>query len=64
MQTLANLTPFPHMINTVVEVFIGSLTGWAVVAVLLQQAAWFVFLWLAGQLLLRAGMRRLVVLGG
>jgi ABC-2 type transport system permease protein len=64
VQTIAHLTPFPHMINTVMQIFIGELTGWALAAALLQQAAWFVALWLSGQLLLRAGLRRLVILGG
>lgn len=62
--TLANLTPFPAMVNTVVEVYLGVLSGPALAAALLGQLFWAVALIGAGQLVLRAGVRRLVIQGG
>jgi len=61
---LCYLTPFPHTVNTLVEVYLGLLEGPALLAALLRQAIWAVALLGAGQLLLRAGVRRLVILGG
>ena len=61
---LSYLTPFPHMINTLVEIYLGSLQGPALATALLNQALWILGLTVAGQLLMRAGVRRLVILGG
>ena len=61
---LAYLTPFPHLVNTVVEVYLGLLQGPALVRALLSQARWAAVLVVAGQLLLRVAVRRLVILGG
>ncbi|HYN88967.1 MAG TPA: ABC-2 family transporter protein, partial [Ardenticatenaceae bacterium] len=61
---LCYLTPFPHTINTVVEVYLGLLQGPALLAALLGQALWIVILVAASQVVLRAGVRRLVILGG
>lgn len=61
---LCYLTPFPHLVNTVVEVYLGLVSGPALARLLLQQALWLVILVAAGQCVLRAGVRRLVVLGG
>ncbi len=61
---IAYLTPFPHMLNTVVEVYLGLLDGPELAWALLNQALWGIGLILAGQWILRAGVRRLVVLGG
>lgn len=58
------LTPFPAMVNTVVEVYLGVVTGPALVQALLVQLAWAVILIGAGQLVLRAGVRQLVIQGG
>jgi len=63
-QHLCNLTPFPAMINTVVEVYLGVLTSPKLIQALLGQALWAVILIGAGQLVLRAGVRRLVIQGG
>jgi ABC-2 type transport system permease protein len=63
-QQLANLTPFPSMINTVIEIYLGVLTGPAVYFALLAQLGWFVGLALLAQVILRAGMRTLVIQGG
>ena len=61
---LAYFTPFPHLVNTVVEIYLGLLQGPALVWALLFQGVWAVILILAGRLLLRVAVRRLVILGG
>jgi ABC-2 type transport system permease protein len=61
---LCYLTPFPHAVNAVVEVYLGLLSGPELALTLLGQAAWALALIGAGQLLLRAGVRRLVIQGG
>ncbi len=61
---LANLTPFPSTVNTIVEVYLGVLTGPEIVQALLTQALWVALLFGAGQLVLRAGVRHLVIQGG
>jgi len=61
---LSYLTPFPHMLNTVVEIYLGVLQGPELIQALLMQIFWIISLWLAAHLVLRAGVRRLVILGG
>ena len=61
---LAELTPFPAMVNTVVEIYLGVLSGPELVSALLTQLMWAAILILLGQLVLRAGVRRLVIQGG
>ncbi len=61
---LCYLTPFPHMVNTVVEIYLGVLRGPALLQALLGQLLWLVALVAIGQLVLRAGVRRLVIQGG
>ena len=62
---LCHLTPFPAMFNTSVEVYLGLVSGarrcgghWLI------QAAWFLALSAGCFLVLRAGVRRLVIQGG
>jgi ABC-2 type transport system permease protein len=62
--TLCNLTPFPAMVTTVIEVYLGVLSGPALVQALIVQAVWFFILAGLGHLLMRAGVRRLVIQGG
>ena len=62
--SLANLTPFPAMVNTVVEVYLGVLTGPALWQALLDQLLWVIILVGTSQLVLRAGVRQLVIQGG
>jgi ABC-2 type transport system permease protein len=62
--TLARFTPFPSMIYTVIEVYLGVLSGDGLILALLTQALWGILLFVSGSLLLRAGVRRLVILGG
>ncbi|HSQ27165.1 MAG TPA: ABC-2 family transporter protein [Anaerolineales bacterium] len=61
---LCYLTPFPHMVNAVVEVTLGSYDSAQIAATLWGQAAWVVILYLLGQLILKAGVKRLVIQGG
>ena len=62
--TLCRLTPFPAMVNTIVEIYLGVITGWAVLQALLVQAFWVIILVAIGQLVLRIGVKRLVIQGG
>ncbi len=62
--TITHLTPFPSMVNTVVEVYLGLLHGPALWAALGQQVLWLVILVGLGQVILRIGLRRLVIQGG
>jgi len=61
---LCYLTPFPYLVNVVVDIYLGLLEGPALLQALLAQLGWAVALTLLGQGLLRAGVRRLVILGG
>ncbi len=61
---LCDLTPFPSMVNTLIEVYLGLLKGSQVTQALFTQAAWALGLILVGQLVLRSGLRRLVIQGG
>ncbi|MBL6983422.1 MAG: ABC-2 family transporter protein [Anaerolineales bacterium] len=61
---ISYLLPFPHMMNTTMEVYLGVLQGPEIVLALLNQVLWIVGLVAAGQLVLRMGVRRLVILGG
>lgn len=62
--TLANLTPFPHIVNTSVEIYLEILKGAAVWLALGQQILWAAILIGLGQIILRIGVRRLVIQGG
>jgi ABC-2 type transport system permease protein len=61
---LCNLTPFPSMVNTIVEIYLGVLTGSEIIRALAVQLLWVALLVGACQLVLRAGVRRLVIQGG
>lgn len=58
------LTPFPHAVTTVVDVYLGLLDGEALFRSLGLQLLWVVILTGACQLALNRGIRRLVILGG
>ena len=59
-----NLTPFPSMVNTVIEVYLGVLAGPALWRALLGQVLWIAILFALSRLVLRAGVRQLVIQGG
>jgi ABC-2 type transport system permease protein len=61
---LAYLTPFPHTVNTIVEVYLGLLSPTDLALAFAAQVAWIIGLVILGQLILGRGMRRLVILGG
>jgi len=62
--TLAYSTPFPSMVNTVIEVYLGVLDPLALWQALGVQVLWLSLLVGLGQILLRVGLRRLVIQGG
>jgi ABC-type uncharacterized transport system permease subunit len=47
-----------------VEVYLGLVSGTAILQTLMLQALWAAGLFFAGQWVLRRGVRRLVILGG
>ncbi|MEM7531624.1 MAG: ABC-2 family transporter protein [Chloroflexota bacterium] len=64
VQTFCYWTPFPSMMYMSMEIYVGLLDGWAMVEAIAIQALWAMGMILGCQLLLRAGMKRLVILGG
>jgi ABC-2 type transport system permease protein len=62
--TLTQYTPFPAMVNTTVEVYLGMLQGERLWAALGLQLVWFVALAGLAQWVYQAGVRRLVIQGG
>lgn len=61
---LSAWTPFPYMFNVVIDVYLGVVTGPEVARALAMQALWAAGLVVACQLVLRLGVKRLVILGG
>jgi ABC-2 type transport system permease protein len=61
---LCYLTPFPSMVSTVVNIYLGLLDGPAMVQALFVQALWALGLAVLSSLVLAAGVRRLVIQGG
>jgi ABC-2 type transport system permease protein len=59
-----HLTPFPSMVNTVVETYLGVLQGSDLLRALAGQMIWVGLLSIACHFTLRAGVRKLVVQGG
>ena len=61
---ISQLTPFPHTFNTVIEIYLGVLTGTHLFMALVKQLLWSLALIGLGQFVLRAGTKRLAILGG
>ena len=61
---ICNFTPFPYMVNTVIEVYLGVLSGQQLIWNLAKQAIWAVILIYTCRVTMRAGLRRLVIQGG
>ncbi len=61
---ISYLTPFPHMLNTVIEIYLNLIQGPDLIKAILYQFSWIFALILIGQIILRKGLRRLVILGG
>jgi ABC-2 type transport system permease protein len=64
LKALAYWTPFPSMIETPVEIWLGIVRGPAAEAAIWQQIAWLIVLYAVGRLMLAAGTRKLVIQGG
>lgn len=64
LASLAHATPFPSMLQTPIDVFLGRASGPEAVRSLVVQLGWLAALLVAGQVALRTGARRLVVQGG
>jgi ABC-2 type transport system permease protein len=60
----AYLTPFPAMLNTPVEIYLGTIAGREMILAIAAQLAWFGLLSALSMLVMRAGLRRLVIQGG
>jgi viologen exporter family transport system permease protein len=63
-QRVCYLTPFPQLINTPIEIYLGQLNPTQTAQALSLQVFWIIVLVIAGQLGLIAGVRRLVIQGG
>lgn len=64
VQRIAAFTPWPAMVDTVGEVYLGLVPASALLPTLAAPLLWGVGLALLARALLRLGVRRLVVLGG
>jgi ABC-2 type transport system permease protein len=64
LQTLCYLTPFPGMINTPVDIYLGRATGDRALILIGLQAGWLIVLMLLGRLAAYAGRRKLTIQGG
>ena len=63
-QQICYLTPFPHLINTIVEIYLGVISGAELIKILALQIGWAMGLMVLSNLVLKAGVRRLVISGG
>jgi ABC-2 type transport system permease protein len=61
---LCRATPFPSLIDTPVQVYLGQATGQEAAVLVGQQLAWAAVLLAAGRVAAEAGRRKLVVQGG
>lgn len=61
---LCYLTPFPHTVNALVEIYLGILPTSQILSTLASQAIWALTLWLISIWVLQAGVRKLVIQGG
>ncbi len=61
LQQILALTPFPHMMNSTIEIYIGSNKTLELLAL---QLFWAIVLTLIAQLILARATKRLVILGG
>jgi ABC-2 type transport system permease protein len=61
---IVKATPFPSMVDTSVQIYLGTLSNSAMLNALWLQFFWFLALAGLAQFVLRAGVRRLVIQGG
>lgn len=64
LQTLCYLTPFPGMINTPVDIYLGRAEGGRAVLLIALQVFWLIVLVVVGRLVAYAGRRKLTIQGG
>ncbi len=64
LQAVCNATPFPSMINTPVEIYLGHARGAEALGLIAAQAVWAVVLIGLGRLTAEAGRRKLTIQGG
>lgn len=63
-RTLCELTPFPSMVSTPLEIYLGLLQGPELLWPLFNQLLWSVILLSLAHMVLNRGVRRLVIQGG
>ncbi len=61
---LCKLTPFPALFNTSIEAYLGLVSGTELWLALFNQMLWVIVLAALVQVVLRAGVRKLVIQGG
>jgi ABC-2 type transport system permease protein len=61
---ISYLTPFPHMFNSIIEIYLGTVQGTSILLTLGYQLLWAVLLIILGQFVLQAGIKKLIILGG
>jgi ABC-2 type transport system permease protein len=64
LQALCNLTPFPSIINTPVEIYLGHVRGAEALTLIGAQIVWLAVLIALGRLAAEAGRRKLTIQGG
>ncbi|HTP09897.1 MAG TPA: ABC-2 family transporter protein [Anaerolineae bacterium] len=64
LQTLCYLTPFPGMMNTPVDIYLGRATGDRAAILIGLQIFWLIVLMAVGRLAAYAGRRKLTIQGG
>ena len=64
LRTLATWSPFPSMLQQPIDILAGRVVGGGIASSLAVQVCWAVALLVLGQVVLRAGRRRLEVQGG
>jgi ABC-2 type transport system permease protein len=58
------MTPFPAMVSTPLQIFLGTIDASTMYLALLSQLLWGIALLFIAHLVLRRGVRRLVIQGG
>jgi ABC-2 type transport system permease protein len=64
IQQISFLTPFPYTVNALAEVYLGLLSPSDIQALIVSQILWGTCLLIIGQIILRLGIKKLVILGG
>lgn len=64
LQSVLRYTPFPSMLNSFIDIWLGNIPPSAVGWLLAEQAIWAMLLFALAQCLLSRGLRRLEVAGG